>query len=603
MRLDPITKPQKEKPFAVVDIETMNWTTFIVLGFYDGREYFEFRKIKKFLEWLAHSNSPDTIFAHFGGKFDFLFLLRELLRSNYEILDVVPRGSSILYFTTKIGSRIFTFRDSSALLPFGLKSLTEDFGVDHIKREYDHSKTKGYSKELSEYLRDDCRGLFECLEKFYNWPLIKKAGPATTMASQAMRVFRTFLKEPIYGCSDFISEFARKAYLGGRTEIFKPYCKKGPIYEYDVNSLYPYVMSCNDFPVGRAHFTFDFDSQRLGIFNAEVTAPGDIHVPCLGIVCDSKYLFPIGTFEGYWTSTELNYARSLGYKIRVKKGVVWPEKRSIFKEFITELYNIRLTSKPKSVSDILAKLLMNSSYGRFGMNLDKENIGFNLKEGSIEYKSLMVSRRSVQLYKDPVHLETFSHTGIAAFVTSYARIHVHRILQTIDPRHLYYTDTDSIFTTAELPVDKGLGSLKFEGQYDSAVFLLPKTYYAKGLKNKIAMKGFDRKKIQDFDFKDFQHALEGDLRRFKIVNEPKFATFKSALAQKKLVAMTKKSEKQLKATYSKREIYKQGGEFLTRPLTLGGKNGEHSNHDGKNKKARRTHVRKKDGGNHQTIEV
>lgn len=609
MRLDPITKPQSKKPFGVVDIETMNWTKFVVLGFYfidptsktpnQDEGYREFRSIKKFFEWLKGANVPETVFAHFGGKFDFLFLLRELLRLDMEILEIVPRGSSILYFTAKIGGRCFVFRDSSALLPFGLRSLTENFGVEHIKKEYDHSKTTGYSKELSDYLKDDCRGLFESLEKFYSWPLVEKSGQAATLAGQAMRVFRTFLREPIYAPSDHVSKFARKAYLGGRTEIFKPFCRKGPLYEYDVNSLYPSVMVDNPYPTGRAYFTYEFEPDRLGIYHAFATANPDSHIPVLGLVVDNKYIFPHGTFEGYWTSAELLYAKSLGYKIEIKKGVVWPEKQYLFKNFITSLYDIRMTSPKNSVSDIMAKLLMNSSYGRFGMNPEKENIGFTLKEGSSEYKLLRIASRNVQLYKDPVHLETFSHPGIAAFVTSYARIRMHSLMSLVHPDHLYYTDTDSIFTTQKLPSSKNLGELKFEAEYDSAVFLLPKTYFAKGVKNKVAMKGFDKKKISQFEFSDFTTALEGDLRRFKIENQPKFATLKSALAQKKIVTMTKASTKQLKAKYSKRQIIKKGREFLTVPLTLGGTNANRNNLK-KVAKNRRADFKKGIGRHNQT---
>jgi hypothetical protein len=82
------------------------------------------------------------------------------------------------------------------------------------------------------------------------------------------------------------------------------------------------------------------------------------------------------------------------------------------------------------------------------------------------------------------------------------------------------------------------------------------------------MKGFDKRKIVNFTFEDFKTGLEGDLRKFKIYNDPKFATFKTALAQKKLVTMTKKSEKQLKATYKKRIIFNKDGEFYTKPITL-----------------------------------
>lgn len=571
MKLSPITKPQDTPIFAACDIETMNWTKFIVLGHYDSTgAYFEFKSLKKYFEFLKTSQNDATIFAHFGGKFDFLFLLKEALRfEGVKIVDLVPRGSSILYFTLEFttGTK-YTFRDSSALLPFSLKSITENFGVETMKQDWDHSKTKGYTKELGEYLYADCRGLHESLTKFYSWPLIQKAGPASTLASQAMRVMRTYLEQDIHGLGKSASDFCRQAYLGGRTEIFRPLCTKGPLYEYDVNSLYPFVMRDNYFPVGTGHFVYRLEKKMLGIYEAVVTAPKNCHIPCLGILNENKFIFPVGTFHGFWTSTELEYAISQGYRIKIKRGYVFPEKQKLFKNFVDDLYEIRLTSPKNSVSDIIAKLLLNSSYGRFGMDLEKENISFNLEEGSKEYQLIKIGGKNVQLYKEAVTLKSFSHVAIAAFVTSYARVHMHRLFGTLG-ESIYYSDTDSIFTTRELEHGKDLGQLKLECEYSSAVFLLPKTYIARNsTKTKIAMKGFDKKKIKDFTYEDFHTALEGDLKRFRITNEPKFATLKTALAQRKIVAMTKKSEKQLRATYSKRIIYKKDGQFFTKPIEL-----------------------------------
>lgn len=570
MKLNPLTREQSRPVFAVADIESMNWTDFIVIGHTDdGKDhYVQFQVLKKYFEYLETHNGPETILCHFGGKFDFLFILREALTHGYAIGTIVPRGSSILYFSVTIGSREYTFRDSSALLPFSLKSISENFGVANKKGEWDHTKTRCYSNKLGEYLRSDCYALHQSLQKFFSWPLIERSGPAWTMASQAMRVFRTYLKEPIYGLGITESEYCRQGYLGGRTEIFKPFCDAGPLYEYDVNSLYPYCMSENFFPSGPSYFTYEFERKKLGIFKAQVTCPSDMYLPCLGIVRDGKYIFPTGTFSGYWTTSELLYAESLGYKIEVKSGIVFTDKKKLFHDFIKDLYQIRKTSPKNSVSDIMAKLLMNSSYGRWGMDPNKENISFEMKEGSEEYETIKVGKKNIQLFKEPVFLNTFSHVAIAAHVTSYARIHMHRIMAPI-AHSVYYTDTDSIFTTEKLLESEALGGLKLECIYESAIFLLPKTYYATGkTKHKIAMKGFDKRKLANFTLEDFKNGLEGDLHKFKITNEPKFATFKTALAQKKLVTMTKKSEKQLRSMYNKRIIFRNNGSFETKPIEL-----------------------------------
>lgn len=87
------------------------------------------------------------------------------------------------------------------------------------------------------------------------------------------------------------------------------------------------------------------------------------------------------------------------------------------------------------------------------------------------------------------------------------------------------------------------------------------------------MKGFDKRKIEHFGFDDFMSALDGDLKRMKVTSEPKFASLKTALAQKKIVTMTKASDKQLRAIYSKRIVLKNGD---TKPITLEESKNEHS---------------------------
>jgi len=566
LNLTPITDPKPAPPFQVVDIETMKWTKFVVLGFYDGKTFLEFRSLQKFLNFVKTKQSLN-VFAHFGGKFDLLFILQALFKDkDFTDIAIIPRGSSILSVDFIYKNIKHSFRDSAALMPFGLKSLSENFSVDTIKGDWDHSKTKGYSKGLSKYLQADCKSLYQCIEKFYAWPLIQKSGPAYTTASQAMKVFRTFLKEEISNLPSLATDFCRESYLGGRTEIFKPFYKgKAPLYEYDCNSIYPYVMANNVYPIDTGYKTFSRDKSKLGIYEASVSIDGDFYLPCLGILRDSKYIFPTGNFKGFWTSAELDYAESLGYRIKIHRGHEFKTKKYLFKDYVDSLYSIRESSPKNSVSNILAKLLMNSLYGRFGMNLDRENITLNLKEGNKEYLSLKVGGRNVQLFTEPTKLNSFTHTAIASFVTSYARIHMHKTMFKIRD-FIYYTDTDSIFTTSELSTGNRLGDFKLEHVYDSACFLLPKTYIATSkTKTKIAMKGFDKKKIQSFTFEDFSQAFEGDLKRMKVTNEPKFASLKSALAQKKLVTMTKSSEKQLRTKYSKRIILKNGD---TKPIQL-----------------------------------
>ena len=81
---------------------------------------------------------------------------------------------------------------------------------------------------------------------------------------------------------------------------------------------------------------------------------------------------------------------------------------------------------------------------------------------------------------------------------------------------------------------------------------------------KVTMKGFDRQKTKDFTVEDFQLGLEGDLRRLHVHQEPKFATFKTALGKGKILTMLPKSERMIRSLYDKRIIEKSGSSYDTR---------------------------------------
>jgi len=550
----------------------MNWTKFIVLGAYDGADYKEFRNITKFFEWISHGNGPDLYFAHFGGKFDFLFLLKNAFGSKLvSVHSILPRGSSILSVDLEVGTRRVTFRDSAALLPFGLKTLTTEFNVKTKKGEWDHARTRGYSKGLSEYLESDCKGLWEVLQLFYSQDLLSGLQPSFTIASQSVEVFRQSLNnshlEALYGAAE---DFVRPAYLGGRTEIFRPIynAKRGEkLYEYDVNSLYPYVLKANEYPCGRPYLSDEFEPDKLGVYECEVEAPSSLFLPVLGIVHDGKFVFPVGKFKGKWTSEELKLAMSLGYKINIKLGLIFPKRARYFEKFIDRLYALRLEAKKGSVQDITAKLIMNSLYGRLGLNPLKEKITFEMKEGVKEFARIKAGRKNVFLFTEPTTLNSFRNVALAAFVTSYARIHLYKLMSKVQDS-LYYCDTDSIFTTTPMRTGTALGDLKLEAEHKNAVFLLPKTYSLEGLARKLRMKGFERKKTEGFTHEDFQNYFDGTLKQLKADSPPKFATLKTALKQGKIVAMTKHSTKEIRARYDKRRIIYLDDKITTVPIEL-----------------------------------
>lgn len=711
MLLSPLEPNKKKKSFkfATMDIEAYEWIKFLVIGFYDGNNnrnhYKHFTDLKQYADYVygyCNKYKIKTIFGHFAGKYDFNFLLKHyVFDKDYEVDCIIPRGSSILSFEVTHIRENFTlvYRDSSALLPFGLASLCDAFKVEVVKDTMDfiHMKdawdNKYYGKKLEQatmadpenplyrvaryeleydkkgkivryydkfekkqhekiynredilfYLEKDCISLWQVIDKFYAWPLVQKAGPSTTTASQAVKIWRLYLKDDIHSIEgDDVDSFIRQdCYYGGRTEVFRPFFdgnynlrknelklskenkeiikkqKKKKLQYVDVNSLYPTVMRDFEFPSEFDGWAFGEENykklkKKIGFWEVEVEV-ADMIFPPLPLNHTfangtKKLIFPVGTFRGKWSSYELEYAKKLGVKIkRVFRGAVFKSGGKMFQDFIVDLYNIRLQAKKNndSVNDLNSKLIMNSCYGRLGLQTDRTNLVLDDGSDGLTVHSEITNDEgeTIRFMERAVSLDkSFTNVAISAMVTSYARVLMHKLGMKIGPENLYYMDTDSFFTDQKCETGPALGQLKLEYEMDSACFLLPKTYINDGITGekftkKLTMKGFDRKKITHFTIEDFKHALRGDMERLSIKQEPKFATLKTALRHGEFLMMnfdpeTKKkidakkeaeyrdktgkfkkfqkdsypmSERKIKSRYDKRVITNQG--LMSRPIKL-----------------------------------
>jgi len=75
----------------------------------------------------------------------------------------------------------------------------------------------------------------------------------------------------------------RNAFTGGRTESIIPYSENQ--HQYDVNSLYPFIMSRKPVPVGPIHYfegdILKRDPSAHGFFYCKVTSPEEMFIPLL----------------------------------------------------------------------------------------------------------------------------------------------------------------------------------------------------------------------------------------------------------------------------------------------------------------------------------
>ena len=102
-----------------------------------------------------------------------------------------------------------------------------------------------------------------------------------------------------------------------------------PVYCYDVNSLYPYVMSTMEMPIGKP-IAFDGDirsviSDAYGFFYCKIATPEYLEHPILQRrikIMDSsmRTIAGLGSWEGWVYSVEIDMLQSLGYKFEIIRG-------------------------------------------------------------------------------------------------------------------------------------------------------------------------------------------------------------------------------------------------------------------------------------------
>ena len=153
-------------------------------------------------------------------------------------------------------------------------------------------------------------------------------------------------------------------------------------------------------------------------------------------------------------------------------------------------------SDKNSPNYIISKLMLNSLYGRFGMNpyLPKHVI---LNEGDhldLAYNLNIIDVYPLLINKELVTFEDFNlvhyddnnnnamvNIAIAATVTADARVYM-SYFKNLSGYNVYYSDTDSI--DLDKPLDHKyvgfeLSQMKLEHIFDEAVYLAPKMYGGK----------------------------------------------------------------------------------------------------------------------------
>lgn len=488
-------KPKSELPIATFDFETdpgepplFDEKTGKIIaqglkiapfawGFFDGSKYVshygEENCAEKLIEFMGSLDEPHIIYAHNGGMFDFLFLIpwleKELFIINGRIVEC------------KIGKHIL--RDSFAIIPVALKAFGDkrEIEIDKLKRKV----RKKHKAEIMDYMRQDCIGLWKGISVYR-----ERFGLSLTMATTALKE----LEKRYGGKGKTIKrldaksdEFFRGFYYGGRVECFTRGIIKREVKSYDVNSMYPYVMSQFKHPVGNEYK-----------ITKEITNETDFAI----IRARSTGSLPVRTKEGLRfirdespivfnaTGHEIREGMRLGIlKIEHVEAAYECSEHTNFADFVAPLYAMRIEAKARGdkIDTLFLKLLLNSCYGKTALNPrdfceywisgdNRENPTGEGWQAIVVSDSYVVWERALAEYAPEKIAGKFVNVATAASITGGARSLLLTAIESATAP--LYCDTDSILAEA-LPVvanDIDLGAWKLEMQANEAAIAARKIY-------------------------------------------------------------------------------------------------------------------------------
>lgn len=362
-----------------------------------------------------------------------------------------------------------------------------------------------------------------------------------TAPGMAIQLFKKFYQYDYDVLPESAIKLFRKAYYGGRTEVYRLGKIEGKINVYDVNSLYPSVMRGFDFPhLGSWKIVIgEPDLSKEGVLEGWVYVP-ETDFPCLPVREKGEIIFPWGFVFGAWTYPELRQLIADGGIINaVKTAIEFRDKEQPFNDYVNFCYEWRKKAKT-GLDSIFWKLFLNSLYGKFAQSRGITTIYYNKRKHKVEEKELESESKT-------------SNVIWSAYVTSYARLRLLSFLRSCS--EVYYTDTDSLFTPDEIETSSELGAMKFEGQKKVAEFIGNKLYVVDG---EARAKGVPRKQIVE---RNLIFPAQEYIRTGRAIYR-KPVRFREALAQDLQANYWYNVEKRIKKRYTKRRILRNG---LTEP--------------------------------------
>ena len=387
-----------------------------------------------------------------------------------------------------------TIYDSLKKLPMPVSRIAKSFNLPESKGiiDYDAYRPIGYelTDEEKEYITNDCLIVAKALFIQFSKGLKKM-----TIGSDALTYFRNdmggrkafkyvFPVLPLEVDNDI-----RKAYKGGFTAVNPKYAGKiiqGGI-SFDVNSLYPSVMYGNmgTLPYGipkkfKGEYVYD---KKYPLYIIKLSCAFKVKKNMIPTIQMKNNIFfksteyikdSGGIVDLTLTSVDFELMKEHYNLSNVEfyGGYKFKETNLIFRDYIDYWMQIKATSTGGQRQ--LAKLMLNSLYGKFATNPKRVNKQPYLDKTENIVKYEMTDPE----FQDPVY------TALGAFITSRARAFTISNAQALYD-YWVYSDTDSMYLTGISEEDASkyikihpteLGAWKLEHHIIEGKWLRAKTY-------------------------------------------------------------------------------------------------------------------------------
>lgn len=484
-------------------------------------EFIYGNNFESFIEFCSKSNKNFTLYFH-NLKFDGSFIISWLLHNGYQhiedkkfrndktfstlITDMGQFYAIDIYFRVDRNySNKVRILDSMKIFPnFSVERVAEGFDLPLRKLEIDYAKKRPIGWELTQeevnYIRNDVEIMARALKIMFKQGLNKM-----TIAGDAFASYKSFIpwyrkRFPILPKA--VDNDIRLAYRGGFTYVNEIYKEKelGKGITIDKNSMYPSKMVQEPLPYGEPEFfegEYQYDS-TMPLFIQSLTCrfelkPGKI--PNIQLknnlsFMPNEYLTSSNGRLATFTLCSPDYKlfRENYYVEHIKYHGGWKFKqcRGMFDEYINYWMEQKIKAGKEGNQPMrqIAKLMLNSLYGRFGLSISARQKAPYLDEKGIVRFALLPEEE-----REPVYIP------VACFITSYGRVDTVRTSMKIREYSLkkygedryYYSDTDSIhcgLTDEDLEAlkddifldDYALGAWAKESEFDRALFIRQKCY-------------------------------------------------------------------------------------------------------------------------------